>query len=276
MEAFQKIQLAFKCPKALDELQPCQNNWYCDGCQKMVYDFRGFSETQILDTFAQSGQKLCGIYDADRIKVLPQKPRWYTWASAAMFVFGLAACNNYAMGERMIISPRVDSIRNKPVHHSKVHHRKTAKKVKAQALENYTMGVVSVDVTDKLPDVNVLNAQNRPLPVIKTDTTQANYLIGDVIEVAPSFPGGEAAWQKYVHDHLKYSGNYKGRIFVQFVIEENGVLSDVNIVKGGDAELNQIIVHIIKNSPHWKPGIQSGRPYRSQYTVPINFPVKEK
>jgi TonB family protein len=103
MESFENIQLSFKCPKALDELKPCQSNWYCDGCKKMVYDFRGMGEKQILQAFEQSGQKLCGVYDADRIRIVPQKTVWYKWATAAIMALGvtfLNGCNsNSTMGE---------------------------------------------------------------------------------------------------------------------------------------------------------------------------------
>lgn len=98
MEAFEKIQLSFKCPKALNELQPCQSNWYCDGCQKMVHDFRGMEEQQILEVFKQSGHKLCGIYDADRIKVLPQKPVWHKWA--AVMALGVTILNGCGVGQQ--------------------------------------------------------------------------------------------------------------------------------------------------------------------------------
>jgi len=102
METFEKIQLAFKCPKALDDLQPCNSNWYCDGCQQMVYDFRGKTEEEILHTFAQSGQKLCGIYDANRIKVLPQKRKWYKLVPAAMLLTGLAACGDHPAKKKLL------------------------------------------------------------------------------------------------------------------------------------------------------------------------------
>jgi len=90
MEPFQKIQLSFKCPKALDELTPCQSNWYCDGCRKMVYDFRGFTEEQIIETFKQSGKQLCGIYETYRAKPVVTKLKTPHWVTAAMFVFGIA------------------------------------------------------------------------------------------------------------------------------------------------------------------------------------------
>ena len=90
METFENIMMTYKCPKALDELQPCQSNWYCSGCQQMVHDFRGMAENEILDTFKKNGQELCGIYDAQRLTVLPKTPKWQRWLSAAMITLGIS------------------------------------------------------------------------------------------------------------------------------------------------------------------------------------------
>lgn len=100
MEPFQNIQLSFKCPKTFDQLTPCNDNWYCDGCQKLVYDFRSMTEEQILEAFAKSGQKLCGIYEADRIKVLPQRAKWVRWAMTAATALSVMILNSCGFGQR--------------------------------------------------------------------------------------------------------------------------------------------------------------------------------
>lgn len=101
MEAFENIKLSFNCPKKLNELQACNGVWSCDSCNKMVHDFRGMSETEILDVFMRSGQKLCGIYDAERLPVLTQqKPVWQKWLSAAMIALGISAISQITYAQQ--------------------------------------------------------------------------------------------------------------------------------------------------------------------------------
>ncbi|WP_448700283.1 hypothetical protein ACFGVR_00260 [Mucilaginibacter sp. AW1-3] len=128
MEPLQNIKLSFKCPKQLNELQPCNGDWYCDGCKKMVYDFRGMTEEQVMASLIKNNYKMCGIYDAERIEVLPRYGKWFKWASAAMLFLGLTSChsavNKPLMGDTVAVSPdnqttRIDTIPNS-VHNLKV------------------------------------------------------------------------------------------------------------------------------------------------------------
>lgn len=90
MEGFKNIKLTFDCPKELDELTPCGGGWDCSTCQKMVHDFRGMTETEILNIFAKSDTPLCGVYDAERFVVPVKKIKWQKWLSAAMMTVGLS------------------------------------------------------------------------------------------------------------------------------------------------------------------------------------------
>jgi hypothetical protein len=88
MEQLQSIQLSFKCPKQLNELQPCNGNWYCNSCNKIVHDFRGMNETQILNII-NSPQHPCGIFEANRIEVVKHQSKWLRWVPAAILTFGM-------------------------------------------------------------------------------------------------------------------------------------------------------------------------------------------
>jgi len=128
MEAFQNIKLSSRCPKQLNELQPCNGDWYCDGCKKIVYDFRGMTEEQVIAGFAKNNYKMCGIYDAGRIQVLPRYGKWFRWASAAMLFLGLTSCHSKVdkplVGDTVAVSPRnqtttqIDTATD-PAHNSK-------------------------------------------------------------------------------------------------------------------------------------------------------------
>ena len=113
MEPLQNISLTFKCPKQLNQLQPANGDWYCNGCQKIVRDFRGMNEQQILEILRSNNQQTCGIFEADRIKVLRQLPKWLKWASAAMVFLGLTSCQKQLTNTHAIDNPtpqKTDSV----------------------------------------------------------------------------------------------------------------------------------------------------------------------
>lgn len=115
---------------------------------------------------------------------------------------------------------------------------------------------------------------------IKQVTEDENKIFVSV-ESAPEFPGGAAAFTKYLEKNIKYPGvdrenNVQGKVFISFVVEKDGSLTDVSAVRGPSETLKEEAMRILKKSPKWKAGIQNGRPVRVQYTVPINFTLGEE
>lgn len=114
-----------------------------------------------------------------------------------------------------------------------------------------------------------------------TETTPNNDKnIFIAVEVNPSFPGGEAAFGKFLQNHIRYpavakENNVQGRAFIQFVVERDGSLTDMKILRDPGSGLGEEAVRVLKSSPHWSPGIQNGKPVRVQYTVPVNFSLAE-
>jgi protein TonB len=96
------------------------------------------------------------------------------------------------------------------------------------------------------------------------------------VEVLPEFQGGMAGWGKYLQKNLKYppmarENNITGRVIMSFVVEKNGQLTDVKVVRGIGGGCDEEAMRVLKNAPAWKPGIQNGRPVRVAYTMPIFF-----
>jgi len=96
------------------------------------------------------------------------------------------------------------------------------------------------------------------------------------VEQAPEFPGGLAAFGKYLEKNIKYPGvdrenNTQGKVFVSFVVEKDGSLTDIAAVRGPSQTLKDEAIRVIQKTPKWKAGVQNGRPVRVQYTIPINF-----
>lgn len=96
------------------------------------------------------------------------------------------------------------------------------------------------------------------------------------VDQQPEFPGGVAAFQRYLAVNIRYPAKAfeekkQGRVFVQFVIDREGAPIDVKIVRSVSSELDAEALRVVKNSPKWLPGKQSGVPVKVYYTIPINF-----
>ncbi|MFA6944500.1 MAG: TonB family protein [Pedobacter sp.] len=96
------------------------------------------------------------------------------------------------------------------------------------------------------------------------------------VEVLPEFQGGMAGWGKYLQKNLKYppmarENNITGRVIMSFVVEKNGQLTDIKVLRGIGGGCDEEAIRVLKNAPTWKPGIQNGRPVRVAYTMPIFF-----
>jgi TonB family protein len=112
-----------------------------------------------------------------------------------------------------------------------------------------------------------------------------NFTLGDdgqenrvynLVEKQPSFPGGTQNFLRFLAANIRYpaddrKNNVQGRVVIQFVIEKDGSLTNVKAIRGPSEAMSEEAVRVLNSSPKWSPGIQSGRPVRAQYTVPVNF-----
>lgn len=102
-------------------------------------------------------------------------------------------------------------------------------------------------------------------------------MIFTVVEILPSFPGGEEALSKFLRKHVRYphlaqETGIEGKVFVQFVVNAEGKVSEVQAVgahKGGGLE--EEATRVVQLMPDWKPGKQSGRAVSVRYVLPISF-----
>lgn len=108
---------------------------------------------------------------------------------------------------------------------------------------------------------------------------------GDVllhpVETMPEYPGGQAGLNKYIIENLIYpptavNDGIEGRVVCQFVVEKDGSISDVKVVRSVAPILDNEAVRIIKNMPKWKPATQEGKAVRTNYTLPVSFKLSPK
>lgn len=100
--------------------------------------------------------------------------------------------------------------------------------------------------------------------------------IYDVVEENPQFPGGDAACLKWISDNLKYPAvaqeqNIQGRVMASFVVNRDGSVVDIQIVRSPDPSLSKEAERVLKLMPKWKPGKQRGKPVRVKYSLPVTF-----
>ena len=98
----------------------------------------------------------------------------------------------------------------------------------------------------------------------------------DVVEEMPSFPGGQAALMSFLSSNIKYpvvaqENGVQGRVIVGFVVERDGSITDVKVMRSVDPSLDREAQRVVKAMPRWKPGKQNGSAVRVKYTVPVVF-----
>ncbi len=99
-----------------------------------------------------------------------------------------------------------------------------------------------------------------------------------VVEVAPVFPAGNvSAW---VAKNIKYpvvaqKAGIEGRVYVKFVVEKDGSVSNIKIMRGVDPSLDREAVRVVKSMPKWTPGKQRGKAVRVSFDMPINFRLQK-
>lgn len=97
-----------------------------------------------------------------------------------------------------------------------------------------------------------------------------------IVEDMPDFPGGQNALRSFIAVNIRYpveaqEKGIQGKVFVQYVIEPNGSISNVKIAKGVHPVLDAEAIRVVKRMPKWIPGRQKDKPVRVSYTVPVNF-----
>ena len=110
----------------------------------------------------------------------------------------------------------------------------------------------------------------------KLETLQESEMVFLQVDEMPEFPGGYTKLFEYVQKNLKYpimarESNIQGRVFVQFIIEKDGSISNVKVLQGIGEGCDEEAIRLVENMPQFKPGRNNGKPVRVQYTLPIMF-----
>ncbi|MFN8406109.1 MAG: energy transducer TonB [Sphingobacteriaceae bacterium] len=96
------------------------------------------------------------------------------------------------------------------------------------------------------------------------------------LDVLPDFPGGDDEFANYVGSRMIYpdwarENNISGQVLVGFIVEKNGSLSGIKVLKGIGYGCDREAIRVLKSSPKWTPGLQNGKPVRVSFVIPLTF-----
>lgn len=97
-----------------------------------------------------------------------------------------------------------------------------------------------------------------------------------IVEKMPSFPGGSSEFSEFISKNLKYprraqKANVEGKVIVRFVVDVDGDVSDVEVLKGLGFDLDEEAIRVLLSSPNWIPGQQRGRNVKVSMMMPLTF-----
>jgi TonB family protein len=144
-------------------------------------------------------------------------------------------------------------------------------KVKGEAVRTQFTIPIRFDLKAKVESDVVVN-----IDVTKKDSTMEEVFM--LVEEAPKYPGGEEARMKFLRENIKYpkmaiKNNIQGTVYASFVVEKDGSISTIKILKGIGGGCDEEVIRLLKQMPKWEPGKQRGKAIRAQYNMPIKFVI---
>ncbi|MBT1710259.1 TonB family protein, partial [Fulvivirgaceae bacterium PWU5] len=117
---------------------------------------------------------------------------------------------------------------------------------------------------------------DEPVQQVVADAGNDDDKIFTVVEQQAEYPGGMAEMMKFLQKNVKYPAaarrmGIEGSVFVSFVVDREGKISDPQIVKGISADCDREAMRVVQLMPPWKPGKQNGRSVKSRFVLPIKF-----
>jgi periplasmic protein TonB len=119
-----------------------------------------------------------------------------------------------------------------------------------------------------------------PAPVMKEEEPPEEEEIFRVVEARPEFPGGDAALYAFLYKNMTYPGLAKeagisGKVYVTFVVEKDGSITDVRVLRGIGGGCDEEAMRVVKNMPRWTPGKQRNIPVRVQFILDVKFTLSQ-
>lgn len=191
-----------------------------------------------------------------------------------------------------VVKPKVEPKKEIPV--ARQTQKFTAPVIKKDELvkeENQVKQMDQLDAKVAVGTENVKGTTDRTVEAVRNDIAvgtpppppapkpEVSNKVFDVVEQMPSYPGGYNALMSYLNSNIKYpvvaqENGVQGRVVVGFVVERDGSITDVNILKSVDPSLDREAARVVRSMPRWTPGKQNGSAVRVKYNVPVMFKLQ--
>jgi periplasmic protein TonB len=140
--------------------------------------------------------------------------------------------------------------------------------LETECVEKPIKGKIAVDAHQMNIPPPDLNQKPKPIAPI-----EQQFLMGDIIEIVPEFPGGDAALDKFIKDNINYDTTtmIAGKVYVRFVVEADGSLKNVSIARSLSPANDAEAIRVLSVLPNFKPSYESGKARKTPMTIPIVF-----
>lgn len=275
----------------LEIKKPCGENWdnmrlglisrHCGKCDKEVVDFTQMSKPEIFQyLYNNRDKKTCArIYawqvdytyedielTIKKLKPAQRKSNYYFYL-LALGAFALGSCNYENKPINTEIVENINLGEMGPV-------TDTAIKKKDSVIKEVKIGKIKPVCVEPMPDPSYIIQGEMPFEPELPETVVNPDMVYSIVEQMPEFYGGSETLKLYVASRLKNienESNLSGKIIVNFVVDENGVITGPKILYStqGLQIFEKLIIKIFNEMPKWKPGVQGGRNVK----VNMQFPV---
>jgi len=149
-----------------------------------------------------------------------------------------------------------------------------------QLADELNLAADDVDIDEEMDIENMDVDDNTEITKVTiTEEEEEEETVFFVVEEMPEFPGGELALRKFIAANTEYpamarENNIQGKVYVRFMVAENGGVSRVTVVRSVHPLLDKEAERVVGLLPKWKPGKQRNKPVKVWYTVPINFQLQ--
>lgn len=188
--------------------------------------------------------------------------------------------------EKKVSTTPASTAKSAPSNVTTTQNKPVQKKVKATTTTTtVTKKVVVEEVspTTTKTDLIINTQEDEIIPITRGDEKvygPDDVVPFQIVEIKPTFQGGdENVFTKWVFEQLKYpadavKGKVQGRVILQFVVDENGNVGNVKVVRGVAPSLDQEALRVVAMSPKWTPGTQRGKNVKVRYVFPVIFQLR--
>jgi hypothetical protein len=291
--------------------KPCHENWaamspddkgrFCSLCAKTVVDFTAMPQPDVEGyLLANADKKVCGRFsktqlnDAPVTVFIPREVLFRQTGFRNIFLLALAFCmgstlfsckdhndrDAFITGEPAYVMP--DSLVKADTAHSikttadKPVKPDICKSGNPQLKPGIIVGAVAVKIPEPPDNRAFVTGDIAVMP--DTAYVEKDVYSPSEVHIMPEFPGGITKLYEYINSNLKAPENVEGgirKMYVSFIIEKDGSLGTVKVLRGFDESLNAQVIGILKKSPKWIPAQLREKNVRVQYSLPITIKHKE-